>query len=133
MTLNVTEPDIHDFDKLSQEQALCSGILQQLSYGLAECQVLVQAPSHELTQWIEKVMRALGDYLGVRVHAYAVGTSAREDQCILPSSVHAIDGTPGNMIDMMWKDMFLVQDTIVLDGINMLSPINGALKQVPVY
>ena len=73
-------------------------------------------------------MRALGDYLGVRVHAYVVGTSAREDQCILPSSVHAIDGTPGHMIDMMWKDMFLVQDTIVLDGINMLSPINGALK-----
>ena len=30
---------------------------------------MVQAPSRELTQWIEKVMRALDDYLGVRVHA----------------------------------------------------------------
>ena len=80
---------------------------------MTECQVLVQAPSRELTQWIEKVMRALGDYLGWRVHAYAVGTSAREDQCILPSSVHVIDGAPGHMIDMMGKDTFIPSGTIV--------------------
>ncbi|RVW16647.1 hypothetical protein CK203_080914 [Vitis vinifera] len=68
MTLNVTEPDIHDFGKLSQKQ--------------------------ETLQLSVLVMRALGDCLGWRVHAYAVGTSAREDQCILPSSVHVIDGAP---------------------------------------
>ncbi|KAF2323572.1 hypothetical protein GH714_036167 [Hevea brasiliensis] len=47
----------------------CSGILQQLDYGLVQCQALVLAPTRELAQQIEKVMRALGDYLGVKVHA----------------------------------------------------------------
>ncbi|KAI0518867.1 hypothetical protein KFK09_006304 [Dendrobium nobile] len=39
----------------------CSGILQQLDYGLVECQALVLAPIRELARRIEKVMRALGD------------------------------------------------------------------------
>ncbi|KAI4979921.1 hypothetical protein ZWY2020_016674 [Hordeum vulgare] len=55
----------------------CSGILQQLDYGLVECQALVLAPTRELAQQIEKVMRALGDYLGVKVHACVGGTSVR--------------------------------------------------------
>ncbi|CAN1340276.1 Eukaryotic initiation factor 4A-14 [Linum perenne] len=38
----------------------CSGILQQLDYALVECQALVLAPTRELAQQIEKVMRALG-------------------------------------------------------------------------
>ena len=58
----------------------CSGILQQLDYGLVQCQALVLAPTRELAQQIEKVMRALGDYLGVKVHACVGGTSVREDQ-----------------------------------------------------
>ncbi|KAL0463811.1 UNVERIFIED_CONTAM: Eukaryotic initiation factor 4A-8 [Sesamum latifolium] len=53
----------------------CSGILQQLDYGLTQCQALVLAPTRELAQQIEKVMRALGDYLGVKVHACVGGTS----------------------------------------------------------
>ena len=40
----------------------CAGILQNLDYNLVECQALVLAPTRELAQQIEKVMRALGDY-----------------------------------------------------------------------
>ncbi|KAH7574696.1 hypothetical protein JRO89_XS03G0331900 [Xanthoceras sorbifolium] len=79
----------------------CSGILQQLDYGLVECQALVLAPTRELAQQIEKVMRALGDYLGVKVHACVGGTSVREDQRILSSGVHAVVGTPGRVFDML--------------------------------
>lgn len=43
----------------------CAGILQRLDYGELECQALVLAPTRELAQQIEKVMRALGDYLEV--------------------------------------------------------------------
>ncbi|KAK2644930.1 hypothetical protein Ddye_020125 [Dipteronia dyeriana] len=68
----------------------CSGILQQLSYELVQCQALVLAPTRELAQQIEKVMRALGDYLGVRVHACVGGTSVREDQRILSAGVHSL-------------------------------------------
>lgn len=79
----------------------CSGILQQLDYGLVECQALVLAPTRELAQQIEKVMRALGDYLGVKVHACVGGTSVREDQRILGSGVHVVVGTPGRVFDML--------------------------------
>ena len=44
----------------------CAGILQNLDYNQVECQALVLAPTRELAQQIEKVMRALGDYLQVR-------------------------------------------------------------------
>jgi len=79
----------------------CSGILQQLDYSLVECQSLVLAPTRELAQQIEKVMRALGDYLGVKVHACVGGTSVREDQRILSSGVHVVVGTPGRVFDML--------------------------------
>ncbi|KAM7254527.1 hypothetical protein ACFE04_003907 [Oxalis oulophora] len=79
----------------------CSGILQQLDYSLVQCQALVLAPTRELAQQIEKVMRALGDYLGVKVHACVGGTSVREDQRILQAGVHAVVGTPGRVFDML--------------------------------
>ena len=46
-------------------------------------------------------MRALGDYLGVKVHACVGGTSVREDQRILLSGVHVVVGTPGRVFDML--------------------------------
>ncbi|CDY68148.1 BnaA07g38930D [Brassica napus] len=79
----------------------CSGVLQQLDYTLLQCQALVLAPTRELAQQIEKVMRALGDYLGVKVHACVGGTSVREDQRILQSGVHVVVGTPGRVFDML--------------------------------
>lgn len=59
------------------------------------------APTRELAQQIEKVMRALGDYLGVKVHACVGGTSVREDQRILQAGVHVVVGTPGRVFDML--------------------------------
>ncbi|KAJ4842818.1 hypothetical protein Tsubulata_046642, partial [Turnera subulata] len=79
----------------------CSGILQQLEYSIVQCQALVLAPTRELAQQIEKVMRALGDYLGVKVHACVGGTSVREDQRILQAGVHVVVGTPGRVFDML--------------------------------
>lgn len=81
----------------------CSGILQQLDYDLVQCQALVLAPTRELAQQIEKVMRALGDYLGARVHACVGGTSVREDQRILLNGVHVVVGTPGRVFDMLQR------------------------------
>ena len=43
----------------------CAGVLQSLDFSLVECQALILAPTRELAQQIEKVMRALGDYLQV--------------------------------------------------------------------
>ncbi|KAK2079647.1 Eukaryotic initiation factor 4A-I [Prototheca wickerhamii] len=79
----------------------CAGILQNLDYSLVECQALVLAPTRELAQQIEKVMRALGDYLGVKCHACVGGTSVREDARILQAGVHVVVGTPGRVYDML--------------------------------
>lgn len=79
----------------------CAGILQQIDYSLMETQALVLAPTRELAQQIEKVMRALGDYLQVKCHACVGGTSVREDQRTLQSGVHAVVGTPGRVFDML--------------------------------
>ncbi|MED6152140.1 hypothetical protein PIB30_089087 [Stylosanthes scabra] len=68
-------PFIKELDVIQQAQfgtgktaTFCSGILQELDYTLVECHALVLAPTCELAQQIEKVMRALSDYLGVKVH-----------------------------------------------------------------
>lgn len=45
----------------------CTGILQNLDYSLMECQGLVLAPTREQAQQTERLMRALGDYLQVRL------------------------------------------------------------------
>ncbi len=55
----------------------CAGILQNLDYNLMECQALVLAPTRELAQQIEKVMRALGDYQQVEELSSAWTLSAR--------------------------------------------------------
>lgn len=79
----------------------CAGILQNLDYQQVECQALVLAPTRELAQQIEKVMRALGDYQQVKCHACVGGTSVREDTRILQSGVHVVVGTPGRVYDML--------------------------------
>nr|GEX11899.1 eukaryotic initiation factor 4A-15-like [Tanacetum cinerariifolium] len=79
----------------------CTGILQLLDYNLVQCQAIVLAHTHELAQQIKKVMRALGDYLGVRVHACVGGNLVREDQSILAAGVHVVVGTPGRVFDLL--------------------------------
>ena len=62
----------------------CAGILNNLDYNLLECQALVLAPTRELAQQIEKVMRALGDYLQVRAAAQGVAQrTGQRGSCIV--------------------------------------------------
>jgi len=79
------------------------GILQQVDFKLRACQALLVAPTRELAQQIQKVVLALGDYLGVRCHACIGGTSVREDMDILRDGVHVVVGTPGRVYDMICR------------------------------
>ncbi|KAF6259762.1 eukaryotic initiation factor 4A (ATP-dependent RNA helicase eIF4A) [Scenedesmus sp. NREL 46B-D3] len=90
-------PFTKNLDVIQQAQSgtgktatFCAGILNNLDYNLLECQGLVLAPTRELAQQIEKVMRALGDYLQVKCHACVGGTSVREDARILSAGVHVV-------------------------------------------
>ena len=80
---------------------LACGVLQQLGYGSTECQALVLVPTRHLAQETEKVIGALGQWLGVKVHACFGGTSVSEDKQILSRSVQVIVATPGRVLDIL--------------------------------
>jgi len=81
--------------------------LEQLDVGRKETQSLILAPTRELAQQIQKVVLALGDYMGVGCHACIGGTNVQEDQRILRGedgkggSPHIVVGTPGRVYDMI--------------------------------
>lgn len=76
-------------------------ILQQIDTKLASCQALVLAPTRELAQQIQKVVMALGDYMGAQCHACIGGTSVREDMHKLSTGVHIVVGKYPNLFDFL--------------------------------
>ncbi|KAM3241302.1 hypothetical protein ACQJBY_054361 [Aegilops geniculata] len=80
---------------------LACGVLQRLDYESTECQALVLVPTRDLAQETEKVIGALGQWLGVKAHACLGGTSIREDKQISSSSNQVIVATPGRALDML--------------------------------
>lgn len=76
-------------------------ILQRIEVNKQECQALVLAPTRELAQQIVKVVRALGDFMNVQVHACVGGTAVRDDIRTLQNGVHIVVGTPGRVFDMI--------------------------------
>jgi translation initiation factor 4A len=89
------------------------GILQRLDFAVLECQALILAPTRELAQQIQKVVVALGDYLGAKCHACIGGTRVSDDTQKLRSGVHIVVGTPGRVYDMLCRN-FLKPDRIKL-------------------
>jgi len=75
--------------------------LQQIDTSLKKTQALILAPTRELAQQIQKVARALGDFLNVTSHACVGGTLVRDDIRILRDGVHLVVGTPGRVYDMI--------------------------------
>jgi translation initiation factor 4A len=79
------------------------GVLQQLDLQQKDCQALILAPTRELAQQIQRVVLAIGDYLGVKCHACIGGTRVRDDIATLQSGVHVVVGTPGRVYDMLCR------------------------------
>uniref|UniRef100_A0A2I2YJN4 ATP-dependent RNA helicase n=1 Tax=Gorilla gorilla gorilla TaxID=9595 RepID=A0A2I2YJN4_GORGO len=72
-------------------------ILQQL-----ETQALMLAPTRELAPQIQKVILALGDYMGATCHVCIGGTNVRiEMQKLQAEAPHIVVGTPGRVFDML--------------------------------
>jgi len=80
-------------------------ILQQIDLKLNKTQALVLAPTRELAQQIQKVVRALGDFLNVTSHACVGGTLVRDDVRILRDGVQVVVGTPGRVYDMINRNV----------------------------
>jgi len=101
-------PILSGRDTIAQAQSgtgktatFCISVLQQIDPKLKEVQALILAPTRELAQQIQKVARALGDYLQISSHACVGGTLVRDDMRILRDGVHLVVGTPGRVFDMI--------------------------------
>merc|ERR1712168_925720 len=110
-------PCIKGYDVIAQAQSgtgktatFSISILQMVDTGLRECQALVLAPTRELAQQIQKVVMALGDYMGAQCHACIGGTSVREDMHKLNNGIHIVVGTPGRVFDMISRRVLNVSD-----------------------
>jgi translation initiation factor 4A len=101
-------PLVEGHDLIAQAQSgtgktatFAIGILQRIDFRARETQALILAPTRELASQIQKVVVALGDYLGAQCHACVGGTSVRDDIRRLESGVHIVVGTPGRVFDMI--------------------------------
>ncbi|KAB0372982.1 hypothetical protein FD755_015735 [Muntiacus reevesi] len=93
--------------------------LQQLAIEFKETQALVLAPSRELAQQIQKVILALGNYMGATCHACIGGTNVQNEmQKLQAEAPHIVVGTPGRVFDMLnrrylspkWVKMFVLDE-----------------------
>jgi len=76
-------------------------ILQQIDMSIKDCQALILAPTRELAQQIQKVVLALGDFMGASCHACIGGTNVKEGMSKLEAGQQIIVGTPGRVSDMI--------------------------------
>ena len=93
------------------------GALQRQDYALKECQTLILAPTRELAQQIQKVVLALGDYLGAKCHACVGGTRVADDINTLEAGIHTVVGTPGRVYDLLTRGHLKAEyiKTFILD------------------
>lgn len=83
-------------------------VLQSINLSQKQTQALILAPTRELAQQIQKVVRALGDFLSVKSHACIGGTLVRDDIASLKSGVQIVVGTPGRVFDMVNRQIMLL-------------------------
>lgn len=80
------------------------GVLQNIDTSLRKVQALILAPTRELAQQIQKVVVALGDYMGLHCHICIGGTMVQEDIRIFQNETpHVVVGTPGRVYDMIQR------------------------------
>jgi translation initiation factor 4A len=103
-------PVVRGLDVIQQAQSgtgktatFCIGVLQRIDYANSNCQALLVAPTRELAQQTENVLRALGEYLGVKCHTCVGGTLIKDDRKVLSSGVHVVVGTPGRIHDVIQR------------------------------
>ena len=101
-------PVIKGHDVIAQAQSgtgktatFSISVLQSIDVNLKEPQALILAPTRELALQIQKVVLALGDFMGLSSHACIGGTKISEDIAILQSGVQVVVGTPGRVFDMI--------------------------------
>lgn len=110
------------------------GSLQRQDTSVPKLQTLILAPTRELAQQIQRVVLALGDYMGSICHACIGGTKVADDSIEIARGVHTVVGTPGRVLDLLNRGILPSQDikTFILDEADeMLS--RGFKDQFTIY
>jgi translation initiation factor 4A len=101
-------PILNNHDTIAQAQSgtgktatFTISVLQKIDPDKMQTQALILAPTRELAQQIQKVVKALGDFLEVTSHACIGGTLVRDDIRFLQMGQQIVVGTPGRVYDMI--------------------------------
>jgi translation initiation factor 4A len=81
--------------------AFTIGALSVVRTECNEPQVLVLCPTRELSQQTERVARALGQYMNLKVLSATGGNHIRNDIQALKAGIHFVVGTPGRVYDLL--------------------------------
>jgi superfamily II DNA/RNA helicase len=81
--------------------AFTIGALSVINTSIKYPQVIVICPTRELSQQTEKVARALGSYMNLRVLSATGGNQLRSDMAALKGGIHFVVGTPGRIFDLI--------------------------------
>ncbi len=97
--------------------AFTIGALSVVDTNIKSPQVLVICPTRELSQQTERVARALGNYMGLKVLSATGGNQLRNDISTLKSGAQFIVGTPGRIYDLIRRGDLSVEyiKYIILD------------------
>ena len=97
--------------------AFTIGALSVVNTSVKAPQVLVICPTRELSQQTERVARALGNYMGLKVLSATGGNQLRSDISALKSGAQFVVGTPGRIFDLIRRGDLLVEHVqyIILD------------------
>jgi translation initiation factor 4A len=81
--------------------AFTVGSLSVVDTSIKAPQVLVICPTRELAQQTERVAKALGNYMGLKVLSATGGNQLRNDISTLKAGAQFIVGTPGRIFDLI--------------------------------
>jgi translation initiation factor 4A len=102
--------------------AFTIGSLSVIDSTIKSPQVIVICPTRELAQQTERVARALGNYMGLKVLSATGGNQLRSDISSLKAGAQFIVGTPGRIFDILdeadqlLEDLFAEQIRTILEN-----------------
>jgi len=78
--------------------------LQMLDERISDPQVIILSPTRELAEQTQRVVRALGDFMSVKVQCCIGGKSLGEDiRTLEQGGVQVVSGTPGRVYDLIQR------------------------------
>lgn len=116
---------IHAQSGTGKSGAFTISLLSRIDFSSKTTQALILSPTRDLAAQTQRVVTALGDYLGVVCHTSIGGRSVRDDRQALLAKPHVVTGTPGRILDNIFKNNLDTRDikVLVLDEVDKMLDI----------